>query len=36
MSEDFSLQEFRGAFEVFQKIKPKLQPFLAKFKEHNM
>lgn len=36
MSEAFPLQQFLDAFEVTTKVKNKLQPFIAKFKEQNM
>ena len=36
MAEPFNEEQFREVFTVTQKIKNKLQPFLAKYKEHNM
>jgi hypothetical protein len=36
MKDSFPLEQFRDAFEVTTKIKNKLQPFIAKYKEQNM
>jgi hypothetical protein len=36
MSESFNEETFRDVFTATQKIKPKMQPFLAKYKEQNM